>query len=121
MSKLIKKAYDNLQKPGVSESAEIALKQGIEALNCSKNKHSTGPYTGKLIETLDGRGSIYPKALFADLCPRAEKSFRESVFGDVTKINVAAIVSQIFCQEANAITRTKSTFSSKSLPEKLQI
>ncbi len=109
-----------MQKPGISGSAEIALKQRIEALNCCKSEHPTGAYTGKLIGTLDRGGLLYPKASFADLFHRAEKSFRESVFGGITKIVVAAIVSQIFCQGANATTRTKSIFCSKPLPEKLQ-
>ena len=122
LSKLIKKAYDNLQKPRINENAELALKKRIEALNCCKSSHSTGVNTGKLIETLDRGGLVYPKASFADLFHRAEKLFQDSVSGGVKKINVAAIVSQFFSQEANGnySIRTKSIFSSKNVPENMQ-
>ena len=115
ISKLIRKAHDNLRKPGIKAAAKVVLENRINALNCCKSSQSARTYTGQLIETLDRGGLTYPKATFAELFHRTEKVFRVSVSGSVTKINVASIVSKVFIQEASMMERSKSMFDSALL------
>ena len=119
LSKLIRKAHDNMRKPGIQAAAKVVLEKRIDALNCCKSSQSARIFTGQLIETLDRGGLIYPKATFAELFHRTEKVFRVSVSGSVNKINVASIVSRVFTQEASFIERSKSMFDS-ALPNSIK-
>lgn len=120
LSKLIRKAHDNLRKPGIKTTAKVVLENRIDALNCCKSSQSARIFTGQLIETLDRGGLTYPKATFAELFHRTEQIFRETVSGGVTKINVASIISKVFIQESDMIERSKAIIDVAAMPNSIK-